>query len=663
MRRAFFCLLAVAFVFFAGCKTSVEEATKNGATEKGSITGKAIYSNSSDYSGIVITIEKTDGLRSTRTADISRSADGTYITSSNGKYTFNDLTPGTYTVYASSQDSMEKAVSTNVVAVANRSVTVSDLQLTATGSISGTITLDNSTDANYGFIIYVAGTSYSAMTDKSGAFKISGVPAGSGYSLVVSRGNFLYLWRNNISVQANNNLSLEDRNFTYDEIYSSKEGISITWLGSFVSATEIQEPKKNDAYFNTTDKLLYIFDGTRWVLLTKTDSNESGKQNSEDITVTKSDFRGTWVVDYVDQRDRQVAVVNIFDGKSESIATEGVFVQSKIRFNTNNLNEKSTEELKDEEGTVLIQEGAYAGKTPNMRNFYYGTYELHNNSNYTAGRLSLTYKYGIQWDGGEEVDLYFYGEDGTKTGTAVTYTISQLTDIAFNKKGYGVGLTLANANDNASYKSGEEFFAAHFKASHRPTGTDAGKHTNPTITVAFGTNTYSNTVLCADIEHFSFALADATATGYNSMIAEEWWTVDQISFALNESTYTWYYLNNEISGDTKTLTSWFGGGTRDVTYMAPGRTNRGSIKNHGTGPFDKKYWSAAICDWEIPKGADNATRTYAQITTDVDMDKAINFVEGKIKDKNGRVIDYVVNTAIKDAEADSWDCDLDDDDY
>lgn len=383
-------------------------------------------------------------------------------------------------------------------------------------------------------------------------------------------------------------------------------------------------------------------------------------------TIGKDDFRGTWVADYVDGKGRQVAVVNIFDGKSENLATEGVFVQSKIRFNTNNLNTAVTAAGEDSE----LLEGALAGKAPNMRNFYYGTYELHDNSNYTAGRLSLTYKYGIQWDGGEEVDVYFYGEDGKKIADKgyKTYTISQLTDIAFNKKGDGVGLTLANANDEASYKSGEEFFKAHFLASS--TEQNVGVNTNPNVTVTCGTNPGSKTELCADIEHFSFALADATTTGYSSMIATEWWSVDQIHFskyaskdATSESD-GWYYNYNPINGDTKILANEFGGGTRDVTFMAPkSSTKRGSVKKHGDGPFDKKYWSAAMCDWEIPQGATSAERTYAQITTKVDMAAAIKFVEGKAKDKKGRVINYVVDQATKDETTDAWDADGDADDY
>jgi hypothetical protein len=42
-------------------------------------------------------------------------------------------------------------------------------------------------------------------------------------------------------------------------------GISISWLGS--SATEPDSPNLNEAYYNTTDSISYIWDGDSWETL------------------------------------------------------------------------------------------------------------------------------------------------------------------------------------------------------------------------------------------------------------------------------------------------------------------------------------------------------------------------------------------------------------
>ena len=66
------------------------------------------------------------------------------------KYYFRNLEPGIYTIYASSNDSVEKAVSTNVVVKGEDTVTADDLRLTATGSISGNVIMDESKTGNLG---------------------------------------------------------------------------------------------------------------------------------------------------------------------------------------------------------------------------------------------------------------------------------------------------------------------------------------------------------------------------------------------------------------------------------------------------------------------------------------------------------------------------------
>lgn len=166
----------------------------------GSITGKATFSNAADNSGILVFAEavtgnQTSSVRAALSTGIARavsarSAAGSTVavqttTSSDGSFTLPDLAAGTYTVYAVSNDSSEGAVARTVTVSADTAATVETLVLTATGTVSGTVTWSGASSGNGGILVYIAGTSYMAYTDDSGAFKITGVPAASAYQLCI----------------------------------------------------------------------------------------------------------------------------------------------------------------------------------------------------------------------------------------------------------------------------------------------------------------------------------------------------------------------------------------------------------------------------------------------------------------------------------------------
>lgn len=163
------------------------------STATGKISGTVTYSNveKSANGGIMVTLDKTDGLRTVAVArsenarnavDSTRAVVANTVTSGDGTYAFTNLEPGTYTVYAASSYSAERAVCTNVVVRAAETTVADSLELTATGSITGTITIDEESSGNTGFLVFVAGTSYMAMTNDAGRYKISDVPAGEGVS-------------------------------------------------------------------------------------------------------------------------------------------------------------------------------------------------------------------------------------------------------------------------------------------------------------------------------------------------------------------------------------------------------------------------------------------------------------------------------------------------
>ncbi len=303
------------------CNMDVGVKTPGNETKAtGKITGKVMYSNveGDAHNGIILTLDKTDGLVTqnvmnvmqgrVQTVDIFQNGDrnarvivANNVTSSNGSYTFENLEAGTYTVYAASSYSSERAVCTNVVVRAAETSVADILRLTATGSITGRITTDwNSWSGNTGYLVFVAGTSYMAMTDAAGNYTISGVPAGSGYQVVASKNGVIHNLSSNVRVTANGITTLADNNFTSTELDNTvqgekgeqglqgekgdngKDGISMVWLGSYYSADDIENPQYLNAFFNMTDGCSYIFDGYNWTLLARSGSNGANGQNGRD---------------------------------------------------------------------------------------------------------------------------------------------------------------------------------------------------------------------------------------------------------------------------------------------------------------------------------------------------------------------------------------------
>ena len=263
-----------------------------------SIAGSAFYTNKDSHAGILITLTPTDGFASAdlledefvrsatdyRSATASRAAatvqNASTITKSDGSYEFFDIAPGTYTIYASSDNSTQRAVQTNVTVSTSRSATPTDLKLTATSSISGKITLDGKATGNGGILVFVSSTSYMAVTGDDGAFTISNVPLASNYIIAIMKGDFYTVWKTAVSVtDTGANLGTKD-------IVSSEIATGLIWKGSFASAddTALKNPKQYWAYYNTTDGCSYIYVGSSWALLAskgdKGDPGETGKDGT-----------------------------------------------------------------------------------------------------------------------------------------------------------------------------------------------------------------------------------------------------------------------------------------------------------------------------------------------------------------------------------------------
>jgi hypothetical protein len=263
-----FAVLGLFGLIFTAC--SSPEAASQQAT--GTIYGNAYLgknTESGNHGGIAVTLERTDGLRSLATVStaqniasgsrtIVRSIAYQTTTQENGSYTFTGVIPGTYTVYAFSPNTREKAVKINVTLPANeRSVTAGDMYLTPVGYITGQITVNGG--INSGLLIAVASTSYMAVTDNSGDFTINDVPEGT-YTILIMKGSYVDVWASNVTVNADQETRLTSKTIDATDI-----GGGIIWQGE--SATAPANPQLNWAYYNTTDNISYIWNGTNWDVL------------------------------------------------------------------------------------------------------------------------------------------------------------------------------------------------------------------------------------------------------------------------------------------------------------------------------------------------------------------------------------------------------------
>jgi len=269
--QTFIVMIIACTVLFSGCDLSIKEPETTGT-----ITGKVTFSNSSSHADIIISLEsRTDdiprsvsrALSSDSFSTATRALERQTTTSVDGEYILNGIPEGEYTLYASSKDSSEQAVYTAITVEKGRTLRAPDLQLTAVGSIRGRILLNGSVRGNIGFIVFIADTSYMAITGDEGNFTISRVPSGTNYSLIIMRGTDTYYW-DNVAVNAGEITQLGMKTILSENFPGI---ISITWKGSLAGAPE--SPGLYWTYYNSTDGNSYIFNGNGWDLLARAGSD------------------------------------------------------------------------------------------------------------------------------------------------------------------------------------------------------------------------------------------------------------------------------------------------------------------------------------------------------------------------------------------------------
>ena len=250
MKRLSIAILSLLFVFslFISCNNETPVPTL------GSINGRVVYSYSNN--NINVSLEKSNGVSIESRFFRSTKANN------DGSYSFSDLEAGTYTVYASTDDSVQRAVCTNVNVEAGRGVTASDLVLTPIGSIKGKILIDGKKSGNIGCTVFIEGTSYKAVTADDGSFEITGIPSGKEYKLFVMKGETISLVASSVKVPDASAANIDS--ITID---SSMLSHGIIWKGSLPNHPD--NPVLYWAYYNTADGNSYIYNGSSWDILAK----------------------------------------------------------------------------------------------------------------------------------------------------------------------------------------------------------------------------------------------------------------------------------------------------------------------------------------------------------------------------------------------------------
>ena len=304
MREAFKRIFAIFVIVSVFCGIGCKGAVDIKPIEKyGTIEGKAFYSNENvdNHSGIQITLVSTDGLMATdfcSSRGIStnaRSVKDIKTTVKDGSYSFNNIPEGVYTVYASSNSTVEKAVTTNISVNANQIVTAEDLKLTATGAVRGNITIDGSTAGTLGLDVFIAGTSFDGKVGSDGSFELTGIPAKKGYVLCVQKGDYTSIIDSYLEIKANSSVKIQTVNLyssNWEEDTAVQENPTFKWLGAFANAPK--NPKLYEAYFNTEDGCSYIWNGNSWDLLAQAGKNGTDGVDGEDGKDGKDGLSIVW---------------------------------------------------------------------------------------------------------------------------------------------------------------------------------------------------------------------------------------------------------------------------------------------------------------------------------------------------------------------------------
>ena len=249
------------------CPQVTDDPNQNGPTGGNSgITGRVGFANPSSSGTITVFLERTDGLHvetgTSRDSGVERAVSPgarSTVVGPDGSYSFDNVPEGVYTVFAVSGEG-EQAILINVAVRGDSPVTSANMTLLPPGNITGQIVLDDSDGGNLGFTVFIAGTSFMAITNQAGQFTMSNVPANTELQIAVMRGTFATIWTSAVT-QSGGTIDLG----RFDVTQSQLHGDTLIWRGALSAHPE--NPQRNWSYFNTVTRRTYVFDGARWIVM------------------------------------------------------------------------------------------------------------------------------------------------------------------------------------------------------------------------------------------------------------------------------------------------------------------------------------------------------------------------------------------------------------
>lgn len=294
LRIYLFACVAAILLSAVGCNSSKTGSSNplSPAVSNASVQGK--ISGEGDMSGIPVYLLGTEvqvpPAANIRFSEASPASGGQLyfsITDSLGVFSFTDVVPGNYNLVAK-KDKNIGGIKRNIAVSAGASILPTDLELllTATGEISGQIQVPADFANRSGIIAFLPGTSYAAYTNENGAFIISGVPVGN-YSVLFTAPGLARAKLDNITVSAGQAAILPLVVLAKDT--SSVAGL--LWKGTL--AGHPVSPMINWAYYNSTDKKAYLWDGTTWQTLAESITGATGPQGPAGANGISITWKGT----------------------------------------------------------------------------------------------------------------------------------------------------------------------------------------------------------------------------------------------------------------------------------------------------------------------------------------------------------------------------------
>jgi len=165
------------------------------ASTVGSVSGTVTLEGTSNYAGILVWLRTNAG-----TADVT-------TTSEAGEYTFVDIPVGTYDLVAAMPGYIAQKWAVTI-SVGQNEQELKVLKInSATGKLTGTVTLDNIDDYT-GILVGLAGTQYMAVTGSSGAYTITEIPEGT-YTVFMKAEGYKTKHFENIQITAGESTTLD----------------------------------------------------------------------------------------------------------------------------------------------------------------------------------------------------------------------------------------------------------------------------------------------------------------------------------------------------------------------------------------------------------------------------------------------------------------------